>query len=133
MRSTAATKRLAFFGTELNRGRADARIIAIWAGAGNRKVNDNLLHGLSQAEQWHLRSPNVPTHVLMSLIRPQEGDPPNPFEAITWHAEAFLDQLVWWTKALKTARTVQEPIPQRTPPAPAPAVARRPSSTAISG
>ena len=73
------------------------------------------------------RSLNVPTHVLMTLIRPQEGDPANPFEAIAWQAEAFLDQLAWWTKALKTARTVQEPIPQRTPPAPAPALARRPA------
>jgi NAD(P)H-dependent FMN reductase len=71
------------------------------------------------------RALHVPVHVLMAILRPQDGDLTDPFESITWQADAFLDQLVWFAQALKTARTVQAPVPQRTPPAPA--LARRPA------
>jgi hypothetical protein len=71
------------------------------------------------------KSLNVPTHVLMALLRPQPGDPANPFESIKPQADAFLDQLVWWTRALKTARAVQGPIPVQTPVAPVVAPARQ--------
>ncbi|MEP7284745.1 MAG: NAD(P)H-dependent oxidoreductase [Chloroflexota bacterium] len=59
----------------------------------------------------------VPGPILMALMRPQDGNTSNPFEAITWQADGFLDQLIWWTKALKVAREQQEPIKPLMPPA----------------
>ena len=47
---------------------------------------------------------HIPVHVLLAIIRPQEGDTANPFDTLKDRADAFLDQLIWWTKALKVAR-----------------------------
>ncbi len=47
---------------------------------------------------------HIPVHVFLAIMRPQEGDPPNPFDTLKDHANVFLDQLIWWTKALKAAR-----------------------------
>ncbi len=56
------------------------------------------------------RALHVPGPVLSALMQPQEGSPANPFDSITWLADGFLDQLVWWANALKVARTQQEPV-----------------------
>lgn len=64
------------------------------------------------------RALHLPGQVMAGLMRPQESDTSNLFDSITWLADAFLDQLVWWTKALKTARVEQEPIKPLRPPAP---------------
>jgi NAD(P)H-dependent FMN reductase len=47
---------------------------------------------------------HIPTHVFLAIIRPQEGDTANPFDTLKDRADVFLDQLIWWTKALKVAR-----------------------------
>jgi NAD(P)H-dependent FMN reductase len=56
------------------------------------------------------RALHVPGPVLRTLMQPGENSQVNPFESITWLADAFLDQLLWWTVALKVARTQQEPV-----------------------
>jgi len=47
---------------------------------------------------------HIPIHVYLAIMRPQEGDPANPFDALKDHANACLDQLTWWARALKAAR-----------------------------
>lgn len=47
---------------------------------------------------------HIPSQVYLAVARPKEGDPPNPFDALSGPANAFLDQLTWWTRALKAAR-----------------------------
>jgi NAD(P)H-dependent FMN reductase len=47
---------------------------------------------------------HIPAHVFLAIMRPQEGDTANPFDTLKDRADAFLDQLIWWTKALKVAR-----------------------------
>ena len=47
---------------------------------------------------------HIPSQVYLAIVRPKEGDPANPFETLSVQAGAFLDQLVWWTRALKVAR-----------------------------
>src|SRR5450432_597648 len=56
------------------------------------------------------RALHVPGPVLMALMNPPEGNTPDPLNAITWQADGFLDQLMWWATALKVAREQQEPI-----------------------
>ncbi len=56
------------------------------------------------------RSLHVPGPVLLAITRPQTDSPANPFDSLTWLADGFLDQLVWWANALKVARTQQEPL-----------------------
>ena len=72
------------------------------------------------------RALHLPGQVLMAIMRPQEGDTSNPFDSITRQADGFLDQLIWWAKALKVAREQQEPIKPLVPLAP-PAVSKQPS------
>jgi NAD(P)H-dependent FMN reductase len=72
------------------------------------------------------RALHVPSHVYLALVRPQEGDPANPFESMTWQANAFLDELAWWTRALKVARDTQKPVKPPVPPAPT-ALAKQPA------
>ncbi len=47
---------------------------------------------------------HIPSQVYLAVIRPKEGDTSNPFDTLNGPANAFLDQLIWWTKALKAAR-----------------------------
>jgi len=47
---------------------------------------------------------HVPVQVYLAVMRPQEGDTSNPFDTLKDTAHSFLDQLIWWTKALKGAR-----------------------------
>lgn len=63
------------------------------------------------------KSLHVPAHVYMAIARPQEGDASNPFESMRSQANTFLDQLAWWTKALRTARETQEHAKPAAPPA----------------
>lgn len=64
------------------------------------------------------RALHVPGPVLAALMRPQEGEPSNPFAAMTWQADGFLEQLIWWMQALKTAREQQVPVKSMFPPHP---------------
>jgi NAD(P)H-dependent FMN reductase len=50
------------------------------------------------------RSLHVLPQVMMALRDPHAVEGANPFEPMTVLAEAFLDQLTWWVKALKAAR-----------------------------
>ncbi len=68
------------------------------------------------------RALHIPGQILMTLMKPQDNAASNPLNAITWQADAFLDQLIWWMKALKAAREQQEPIKPIIPP-----VSRQPS------
>ena len=71
------------------------------------------------------RALHIPGPVLAALMKPSE-DTANPFERITSLADGFLEQLVWWATALKTAREQQEPVkPMFT--APPPSTSMRPS------
>ena len=56
------------------------------------------------------RSLHVPGPILMTLMKPQEGDPANLFAALTPQADGFLEQLMWWAQALIVARATQEPV-----------------------
>jgi NAD(P)H-dependent FMN reductase len=56
---------------------------------------------------------HIPSTVYIAVIRPKEGDPANPFEALTDMATIFLDQLTWWTRALKVAREEEVKIEMR--------------------
>jgi len=47
---------------------------------------------------------HIPSQVYLAIVRPQEGDTSNPFDMLKDNANSFLDQLIWWTKALKVAR-----------------------------
>ncbi len=47
---------------------------------------------------------HIPSQVYLAVVRPKEGDTSNPFDTLNGQANAFLDQLIWWTKALKVAR-----------------------------
>ena len=51
---------------------------------------------------------HIPSHVYLAVLRPKEGDTSNPFETLDGQANAFLDQLIWWTKALKAARAEEK-------------------------
>src|ERR1041385_5038403 len=64
------------------------------------------------------RALHVPGPILMTIMRSQDENAPNPFASITWQADGFLDQLIWWAKALKIAREQQEPIKPLVPPTP---------------
>jgi len=46
---------------------------------------------------------HVPSQVYIATFTRKEGDP-NPFDTLDVQANAFLDQLIWWGKALKAAR-----------------------------
>jgi NAD(P)H-dependent FMN reductase len=43
-------------------------------------------------------------HILPDVFRAVLGGQAEPFEPLKPNAERFLDQLLWWTRALKTAR-----------------------------
>lgn len=62
------------------------------------------------------RALHVPGPILAALMKPQEGEPSNPFAPITWLADGFLEQLLWWAQALKVAREQQEPVKPLFPP-----------------
>lgn len=47
---------------------------------------------------------HIPSQVYIAIVRPKEGDSSNPFDTLQNQASAFLDQLIWWTGALKAAR-----------------------------
>jgi NAD(P)H-dependent FMN reductase len=47
---------------------------------------------------------HIPGQIYLAVIRPQEGDTSNPFAPLKDQANAFLSQLIWWTRALKVAR-----------------------------
>ena len=47
---------------------------------------------------------HIPSQVYLAVVRPKEGDVSNPFDALGGQANAFLEQLIWWTRALKVAR-----------------------------
>jgi NAD(P)H-dependent FMN reductase len=51
---------------------------------------------------------HIPSQVYLAIIRPKEGDVSNPFDALKDNANSFLDQLTWWTKALKVARAEEK-------------------------
>jgi NAD(P)H-dependent FMN reductase len=47
---------------------------------------------------------HIPSQVYLAVVRPKEGEVSNPFDTLNGQANVFLDQLIWWTKALKVAR-----------------------------
>lgn len=60
---------------------------------------------------------HVPFSVLLAIIKPQEDDTTNPLHALNDQASTFLDQLMWWASALKSAReAVDKPTAKRVHP-----------------
>lgn len=46
---------------------------------------------------------HIPTQLFFDLMMGKNKEE-NPFEGLNSQAESFIDQLIWWTKALKNAR-----------------------------
>ena len=49
------------------------------------------------------QSIHIPTQLFIEILMGKNNDP-NPFDNLKSQADSFLDQLIWWTKALKVAR-----------------------------
>ena len=49
------------------------------------------------------QSVHIPTQLFFDIIMGKNNDE-NPFDNLKSQADSFLDQLIWWTKALKDAR-----------------------------
>src|SRR3989338_7769486 len=49
------------------------------------------------------QSVHIPTQLFFDIIMGKNNDE-NPFDNLKSQADSFLDQLIWWTKALKVAR-----------------------------
>jgi len=49
------------------------------------------------------QSIHIPTQLFIEILMGKNNDP-NPFDNLKPQADSFLDQLIWWTKALKDAR-----------------------------
>ena len=49
------------------------------------------------------QSVHIPTQLFFDIMMGKNNDP-NPFDNLKSQADSFLDQLIWWTKALKAAR-----------------------------
>jgi len=47
---------------------------------------------------------HIPTPVFLAIRNPKEEDAADPYEPLKDHASHFLNELVWWAKALKIAR-----------------------------
>ncbi|PIN91340.1 nadph-dependent fmn reductase, partial [Candidatus Pacearchaeota archaeon CG10_big_fil_rev_8_21_14_0_10_31_9] len=46
------------------------------------------------------QSVHIPTQLFIDILMGKNNDP-NPFDNLKPQADSFLDQLIWWTKALK--------------------------------
>ncbi len=80
-----------------------------YGSVGGARVVEQLRQVVVELQMAPIRSSiHIPPTVYMAVVKPpeteEEDDGANPFDALNDHATAFLDQLIWWARALKKAR-----------------------------
>jgi len=76
-----------------------------YGSAGGARVIEQLRQVVIELQMAPIKAAiHIPSQVYRSIIRPEAGNTSNPFDTLQNQANAFLDQLIWWTKALKVAR-----------------------------
>jgi NAD(P)H-dependent FMN reductase len=76
-----------------------------YGGVGGARAIEQLREVAVELQMAPIRAAiHIPSQVYLAIVRPKEGDSSNPFDTLSGQANVFLDQLIWWTKALKVAR-----------------------------
>lgn len=80
-----------------------------YGGTGGARAVEQLRQVVIELQMAPIKAAiHLPVSVLLAYLKPQEGDPANPFDGLKEQANGFLDQLIWWTKALKSAREAEK-------------------------
>ncbi len=77
-----------------------------YGGVSGARVIEQLRQVVIELEMAPIRSA---VHLPLEVFREAQSGKADAFEASKKPAEAFLDQLLWWTRALKAAREQQRP------------------------
>jgi len=76
-----------------------------WGSVGGARAIEQLRGVAIELQLAPIRtSVHIPAPVYMAAINEKAPANPELFKPVEPNANAFLDQLIWWTKALKTAR-----------------------------
>ena len=75
-----------------------------YGSVGGARVVEQLRQVAIELQMAPIRqSVHIPTQLFIDILMGKNNDP-NPFDNLKSQADSFLDQLIWWTKALKVAR-----------------------------